>query len=302
MGCWLDHRIIKRLTPDSIGKGTVPSAIHVKSNFTPGWKKEECEWQTVPTCVHWNIQARGPPLTAPPHSFVAPSRWSDKSWGWRIDFPCASNLNMEKVLSRCHGKTKVSKFQTTPSYFCKLIEVFFKRNERGFPLIVRWAVRRETRTKCSLSLFVPICAATFCFVFRCGFLLQSKEKSLFLEWKSSIWCKLGREEGWVYLEKRPRTGFLSCFSTPCILSLVLVVCKSLALANLSMSSLKAFPAERKEGRKRQKTQNPKPLRINKNQKNSPNNKRKHPPTKTTSHVTRNLSSKTNPETPKFSNG
>jgi hypothetical protein len=69
-----------------------------------------------------------------------------------------------------------------------------------------------------------------------------------------------------------------------------------------MSSLKAFPAERKEGRKRQKTQNPKPLRVNKKQKKSPNNKRKHPPTKTTSHVSRNLSSKTNPEKPKFSNG
>jgi len=65
-----------------------------------------------------------------------------------------------------------------------------------------------------------------------------------------------------------------------------------------MSSLKAFPAERKKERDK----NPKPLRINKNQKNSPNSKRKHPPTKTTSHVTRNLSSKTNPEKPKFSSG
>jgi len=42
-----------------------------------------------------------------------------------------------------------------------------------------------------------------------------------------------------------------------------------------MSSLKAFPAERKKERDK----NPKPLRINKNQKNSPNNnKRKHTPT------------------------
>ncbi len=216
------------------------------------------------------------------------------TWTWRKFYQGAMEkqrfLNFKPLLA------------TFASLCSLVIEVFFKRNERGFPLIVRWAVRRETRTNCSISLFVPICAATFCFVFWCGFFLQSKETSLFLEWKSRIWCKLGREEGWVYLERRPRTGFLSCVSASCILSLVLVVRKSLALPNFSMSSLKAFPAERKEGRKRQKNQKPKPLRITKNQKNLPNNKRKHPSTKTTSHVTRNLSSKINPETPKFSNG
>ncbi len=109
----------------------------------------------------------------------------------------------------------------------------------------------------SLSLFVTICAATVCFVFWCGFLLQSKETSLFLKWKCRIWCKLGREEGWVYLERRPRTGFLSCFSASCILSLVLVVRESLALANLSMSSFFEGFSCWKKGRKKE-TKNPKP--------------------------------------------
>ncbi len=66
------------------------------------------------------------------------------TWTWRKFYQDAMEkqrfLNFRPLLA------------TFASSCSSVIEVFFKRHERGFPLIVRWAVRRETRTNCSLSL------------------------------------------------------------------------------------------------------------------------------------------------------